>query len=123
MIFGIGIDLIETERIADRIGDAAFLNRLFTKGEQEYCGQFPDPAPYYAARFAAKEAFTKALGIGWEGILSFQDVEVVHASNGRPEISLSEQAKTLIGTMGIKNIHLSLSHIKAIAEAIVILEK
>jgi holo-[acyl-carrier protein] synthase len=90
MIRGIGCDLIEIARIRasiDRHG-ALFLNRLFTEREQEYCRRFHDPVPHFAGRFAAKEAVSKALGVGFGKLLSWQDFEILSDAKGKPLVSL-----------------------------------
>jgi holo-[acyl-carrier protein] synthase len=124
MIVGIGIDVIEIHRIRDvmeRQG-ARFRDRVFTPAEQEYCGRHRDPAPSYAARFAAKEAMFKAIGTGWAEGVTWQDVEVVRADSGAPGIRLSGAAARHSEQRGVKTIHLSLSHSVDSAVAMVVLE-
>lgn len=123
MIYGIGTDIIEVERIRRFVskGDA-FKQRAFTPDEITYCDSYRDPAPFYAARFAAKEAYVKALGTGFTGGIGFNQVEVIHVELGKPEIRLSGKAKEITEEKGIKTIHVSISHIKEWANAIVVLE-
>ncbi len=124
MIFGQGIDIIEVARIEKQInrGDR-FKNRIFTSRVREYCDGKKHGAQNYAARFAAKEAFFKALGTGWRGGMTFQDVEVVNNELGKPEIVLYGKAQKLAEEFAIKRIHVSLTHLKDYASSVVTLEK
>ena len=123
MIFGVGTDVIEVERVGRRIeaGDR-FRERIFTAGEQAYCEKKRHKAQNYAARFAAKEAFFKALGTGWRGGLTFRDVEIVNDKQGKPDIVLHGKAREIAERHGINRIHVSLSHIRDVASSIVTLE-
>lgn len=126
MIYGIGIDIIEVARFEPHLADRTrlFVNKIFTPAEIEYCdGKSRNQAQNYAARYAAKEAFFKALGTGWRDGLSWQDVEVRRDELGKPYLMLYGKAKKFIEANGITSVHLSLSHLKALAVAIVILEK
>jgi holo-[acyl-carrier protein] synthase len=121
MIKGIGTDIIELSRIKEvwaRRGDR-FLQRLFTQTELDYCLSKNDPLPHLAARFAAKEAISKALGTGIGESLGWKEIEITKESSGKPGVELSESAKLHFGN---PIIHLSMSHTKeyAIAYAIVI---
>ena len=123
MIYGIGVDLIEVERIQKQLSRSdRFINRIFTPDEITYCEAKKNKAQNYAARFAAKEAFFKALGTGWRGGLAFNQVEIVNDSLGKPEIRLHGKAEELIAERGITNICVSLTHLKDIASAVVTLE-
>jgi holo-[acyl-carrier protein] synthase len=125
MIVGIGIDIIEIRRLRgalERHGDR-FIRRIFTAGEQEYCRGHRDPAPYFAARFAAKEALFKALGTGWAGGVTWLDAEVCRDDRGAPRLALSGKAHEISGALGTQAIHLSLSHAEESSVAMVILEK
>jgi holo-[acyl-carrier protein] synthase len=122
MIAGIGIDIVDIERIRvlhQRHGER-FLHRVFSPGEVAFCMQRIDPSACLAARFAAKEAFLKAIGIGKSRGLNFHEVKVGGA--GRPQIELSGKAKDLADEIGIKGIHVSLSHERDHAIAMVIVE-
>ena len=124
MIFGIGIDEIEVARIEKQIQkEAGFKERVFTSGEIEYCESKKYRAEHYAARFAAKEAFMKAVGTGWRDGLAFNEIEIVKDELGRPTLVLYGKAKEIIDKHKITSIHVSLSHIKELANAIVTLEK
>lgn len=123
MIIGTGIDIIEIERIAARVGrDTGFRELVFSKDEINYCDSKTFPFQHYAARFAAKEAFLKAIGRGWDSGLSLFEIEIVNEPNGKPGLRLSGQTEKELESLGIHLIHLSLSHLKDIATAIVILE-
>ncbi len=123
MIKGIGIDSIEVSRIHKQlIQSERFKERIFTPDEVAYCEAKKNKAQNYAARFAAKEAFFKALGTGWRGGLGFNQVEIINNELGKPEIRLHGKAKQLIEETGITDIHVSLTHLKDTASSIVILE-
>ncbi len=113
----IGVDIIETERVAQsiaRFGDR-FLNRVYTEHELAYCqGQVGS----LAARWAAKEATAKALGCGI-GRVSWREIEVVGASNQRPVLRLHGAAAELAGQLGIFEFAISLSHAREYAVAFV----
>jgi holo-[acyl-carrier protein] synthase len=123
MIIGTGIDIIEVERIAQRVGsDHGFRELVFSKDEIHYCNTKAFPFQHYAARFAAKEAFLKAVGRGWDGGLALTEIEVVNLANGKPILRLSGETEKELACLGIRSVHLSLSHLKSMATAIVILE-
>jgi holo-[acyl-carrier protein] synthase len=123
MVLGVGIDMIETERISAKISkEAGFRELVFSKKEIEYCEAKTNKYEHYAARFAAKEAFLKAIGTGWTNGTSFNEIEIVHDKNGKPEIVLSGETKKTLHSFLTKKISGSLSHLKTIASAIVIIE-
>lgn len=128
MIHGIGIDIIETDRIKNQIekdGDR-FYKKIFTKKEIEYCTQGANvnvQAQRFAGRFAAKEAFFKAVGTGLRNDLRWIDVEIVNDELGRPMIILKNKTLQIIKSDMISNIQLSISHDRQNAAAVVILEK
>jgi holo-[acyl-carrier protein] synthase len=124
MIYGIGTDIIEVERVknsAEKI--SGFLQKIYTEKEIEYCGSKRNKYENYAARFAAKEAFFKAAGTGWRDGMAFCEVEIKNDQLGKPEICLSGKAKEFAEKNGIKNIFVTLTHIKETAAAFVVLEK
>ena len=125
MIQGIGIDLVENERIEKIINKwgQKFLQRVFSDEEIKYCGRHIQSSLHYGARFAAKEAFLKALGIGLGMGIKLREIEVVHDDQGKPDLSLHGEANLQIEEREIKRIHLSLTHTKNYATAIVLLEK
>jgi holo-[acyl-carrier protein] synthase len=127
MILGTGVDIIEIQRIEKEIrryGDK-FCQRIFTAGEREYCssrGSARSRAQCYAARFAAKESFFKALGTGLRGGLQWTDVEVTQDEMGKPVLSVKKKAEQRILEARVSVIHVSLSHERTHAIAVVILE-
>jgi holo-[acyl-carrier protein] synthase len=124
MTSGVGIDMIEVERIAKKINkESGFRELVFSKAEIAYCEKKKNKFEHYAARFAAKEAFFKALGTGWAENTLFNEVEIINNKEGKPGITLSGVTKETINKMGVKNVLVSLSHIKSIASAVVIIEK
>jgi holo-[acyl-carrier protein] synthase len=122
-MMGVGIDMIEVSRVSTRIGrESGFRELVFSPAEIEYCEPKTNKAEHYAARFAAKEAFLKAIGTGWINGTAFSEIEIRHKEKGQPElILLGETARTL-ASMNIQKIHVSLSHLKSIASAVVVVE-
>ncbi|MBI4644905.1 MAG: holo-ACP synthase [Deltaproteobacteria bacterium] len=126
MIFGIGVDLVKVERIAvalERYGDR-FVQRIFTPREIDHCRGKARTASMLAMRFAAKEAFSKALGVGLrrDGI-RWREVEVVPNPRGKPELVITGRAAELCAEAGITNMHLTLTDEDQYALAVVVLEK
>jgi holo-[acyl-carrier protein] synthase len=123
-VAGLGTDLARVARFRRFLDEdkQTLLERLFTAGERAYAMAKADPAPYLAARFAAKEAGMKAFGLGWRDGLSWHDFEVVRDPLGRPDLELSGRAAELAAERGIKAVHLSYSHDGEYAVATVILE-
>lgn len=118
-IFGIGIDVVEVERIStaiERHGEP-FLAKIFTASERAYCESRKNPAMHYAARFAAKEAVAKALGTGIGGNAGLHDLEVIHDDAGAPKLRLSGAAETFAKQHGITGIQISLTHARDYAAA------
>jgi holo-[acyl-carrier protein] synthase len=124
MIYGIGTDIVAIERFQRFMdtGNSAIIERLFTPAERSSCGSRKDAASCLAARFAAKEAFLKALGIGLRDGISWQDIEVSNNALGKPELSLSGKAAEQYQANELTGIHLSLSHDGGNAIAMVVLE-
>jgi holo-[acyl-carrier protein] synthase len=120
-----GVDIIEIERIKKSLttNGEIFRNKVFTTGEIEYC-ELRKAAKYqsYAARFAAKEAVSKAFGTGISGGIDWKEIEVVNNPNGKPEVVLSGRAKEVFKNMFAKDISISLSHCENYAVAYVIIE-
>ena len=125
MIVSIGIDITEVYRMRETIARTPrFVDRVFTAGEREYCEcKGAAAAQSYAARFAAKEAFLKALKTGWRGKITWQDIEVLRDADGVPSLRVSGEARVILDQMGAPKIHLSISHTAEHAIAQVILEK
>ncbi len=124
MVLGIGIDIIEVARIAasyEKFGER-FLNRILHPHEIEYCLSHRAPAPFLAARFAAKEAISKAFGTGIGAQLAWQDMEVARKSSGEPYVILHERGKALLEARGARSLLISLSHTQSHAAAVAILE-
>ncbi|NQT61205.1 MAG: holo-ACP synthase [Bacteroidetes bacterium] len=122
MILGVGIDILETQRMAVKAKDPGFLKRFMHPDEIAYAQESKeDPAMTYASRFAAKEAFGKALGIGLRG-LKLRDIAVDHDAAGRPFLSLYGTALDAYRQIGGSSTHLSLSHQDSIVAAVVIIE-
>ncbi len=125
MIFGIGTDIIEVKRMQRHLeSNEALRQKLYTKGEQAYC-ESANVMKYqsYAARFAAKEAFFKALGTGYRYGMAFHEIEVLNNELGKPYIKPHGKVKEYLETNQIKHIHLTISHVKKMASAFVVLEK
>ena len=124
MILGLGIDLIEVERIRashERFGER-FLNRILRPDEIAYCLAFSQPAPHLAARFAAKEAISKAFGTGIGAELGWLDMEVGRHESGQPFAILHDRGRDLLAQRGGGQIHLSLSHTLQHACAVAVIE-
>jgi holo-[acyl-carrier protein] synthase len=126
MVYGIGIDLVRVDRIAKaiaRYGDR-FLRRVFTPAEIAYCQARSRQGVYqFAQRFAAKEAFSKALGVGLRaGGIRWREVEILPNSMGKPEVQVSGRAREFCRQAGIKNLQLSLADEDNHAIAVVLLE-
>jgi holo-[acyl-carrier protein] synthase len=123
MITGIGIDMIEVQRVADKINkESGFREMVFSKKEISYCEAKTNKFEHYAARFAAKEAFLKAMGSGWVNGMAFNEIELLNNTDGKPEIVLSEHTAALFIKLHLGKISVSLSHLKSIASAIVVIE-
>jgi holo-[acyl-carrier protein] synthase len=122
MIIGIGTDIIEVERVAKAITKEAFKKKIFSDREIAYC-ESQKKEESFAARFAAKEAFFKALGTGWRDGMGITEVEILNDELGTPSIHLSGKAKEVFEQKGATHVHVSLSHIKTQAAAFVIIEK
>jgi len=124
MIFGIGIDIIEVARIAKLVAkDEKFLLKIFTSKEIEYCRKFKNGEQNFAGRFAAKEAFLKAVGTGWSNGLKFSEIETVNDKLGKPEIFLYGETKKYFEKHNLKFTHVSIAHLKDYATAVVVLEE
>jgi holo-[acyl-carrier protein] synthase len=124
LVFGIGTDIIETSRVEEKLRRTGGLkNRVFTPREIAYCEAKVKSAQHFAARFAAKEAFLKAIGTGWRGGYRFVDIEIVNNELGKPELVVRGKVKDFCLENGITGFHVTLSHIKDLAKAVVVLEK
>ena len=122
MVLGIGTDIVEVQRISKSIESNDFKIRVFSSSEAEYCDAKANSAEHYAARFSAKEAFLKALGTGLRGDVALKEIEVVNDELGKPTIHLRGKTLGIISSKKIKSIHLTLSHVKELAVAMVVIE-
>jgi len=124
MIYGVGIDEIEVARVATKLERTAGLKeRLFTEDEIRYCESKRFKAQHFAARFAAKEAFFKALGTGWSRGFAFVEIEIVNDNIGKPACLMHGKIKHFARQEGIVKAHVSMTHLKETASAMVVLEK
>ena len=124
MLSGLGTDLMEVDRIAKKIKkQSGFRELVFSKTEISYCESKTHKFEHYAARFAAKEAFFKALGTGWLEGTQFNEVEIINDEFGKPVLVLLGETKKTLSEWKICKILVSLSHLKTIASAVVIIEK
>jgi holo-[acyl-carrier protein] synthase len=124
MILGVGIDIIEVGRIEasyEKFGER-FLNRILHPNEIGYCLSHRAPGPFLAARFASKEAISKAFGTGIGAELGWQDMEVGRKPSGEPFVILHERGQALLAARGARAVLISLSHTQHHATAVAILE-
>jgi holo-[acyl-carrier protein] synthase len=124
MILGLGIDVVEVDRIRASLGKFGerFLKRILRQPEIDYCLSFKHPAVHVAARFAAKEAIAKAFGTGISRQLSWLDMEVGRKESGEPFVIIHGPGQALLEQRGAVKILLSLSHTDRHAVAVAILE-
>ncbi len=118
-LLGIGIDVVEVERIdssIDEFGDK-FLQRIFTKAEQDYCQSQKRSSIHFAARFAAKEAIAKAFGTGIGKEISWLDMEILRQPSGEPKVLMSGEGKKYAEKMKVADIKISLTHAEHYAAA------
>jgi holo-[acyl-carrier protein] synthase len=122
MILGIGLDLCEAKRLRRALARPGFLERVFDDSEVAYCDRRARRDLHYAARFAAKEAFFKALGTGWGRGVAFRDVTVESDGSHPPTLRLGGGAARRARALGVARSHLTLSHNGSYAVAVVVLE-
>ena len=125
MILGIGIDIIEVARVAssyERFGER-FVNRILLPDEIAYCRSHKNPAPFLAARFAAKEAISKAFGTGIGAQLGWQDMEIRRKPSGEPFVVLHGKGEELFKSRRAKQLLVSLSHTQNYAAVSAVLER
>ena len=125
MILSIGVDIVEVYRIRETIARTPrFVERVFTSGERKYCeSKGVAAAQSYAGRFAAKEAFLKAIQTGWRGKITWHDIEIISDTEGVPTLNITGEAKRIADERGATNVHLSISHTTEHAVAQIVLEK
>ncbi|HEX7533771.1 MAG TPA: holo-ACP synthase [Syntrophales bacterium] len=124
MIHGIGTDLVEVcriERILKKWGDR-FLQRVYANDEIEYCNNKAFPAIHFAARFAAKESFLKSLGIGLGMGVKLREIEVSNNELGSPVLKINKKIGNILDNLGVNAVHVSMTHTREHAQAIVVLE-
>lgn len=121
MIQGIGVDVVDVHRMKTILNEqgGAFINRVFTQTETSYCQSKQKPEQHFAARFAAKEAVSKAMQTGWSGIFRWKDVEVVNEPSGAPKILLYN---AVARSLEKSTVHLSLSHTENTVVALAVIE-
>lgn len=125
MIFGIGIDLVEVDRLqksVEKFGER-FVNRLFTDNEIKYCQTKSNSYQHYTVRFAAKEALLKAIGTGLSAGMSWHQIEIMNDAQGKPSMITHGYCQKMLQKLAIKNLVLSLSHSRHYGIAVVILEQ
>ena len=125
MIYGIGVDLVKIDRmekVLKRWGDR-FIKRVFTEEEALFCHNRAFPPSSFALRFSAKEAFSKAIGLGMRRGIRWRDIEVFHFPTGKPGIKLWGRSREICKENNIINVLLSLSDEKGYGIAMVVLEQ
>jgi holo-[acyl-carrier protein] synthase len=124
MIVGVGIDMIEVSRVLEKIDkNNAFKEKIFSENEIEFCESKTNKGENYAARFAAKEAFLKATGLGLTLGYALAEIEVLNDDYGKPSLNLHGNFKAKALQNNWNKIHLSVSHLQTIACAVVIIEQ
>ncbi len=122
MIKGIGVDIIDVARIKKMVEkDRGFIEKLFTETEIRYCSDKYRQEVHYAGRFAAKEAFLKAMGTGLRGAMAWTDISVENNELGKPGITLAGKTLENFKKNKFQTIHLSISHTRECAVAFVII--
>ncbi|MCK4797381.1 MAG: holo-ACP synthase [Spirochaetes bacterium] len=122
-MLGIGVDICEVNRFEKLKQNKAFLKKIFTDNEIEYCEKRRNNAQCFAVRFAAKEAFVKAIGTGFRKGAHYKEIEVINNELGNPFLKITGLTNETLNRMNGSTIHLSLSHEKTSAIAFVIIEK
>lgn len=123
MIFGIGVDICEVDRFIRLSENEEFLKRIFSEEEISYCKSFKKKEQCFAARFAAKEAFVKALGTGMFNSVSLKEIEIKKGEKGNPYFNIKGETLNTFKRLGAKDIYLSISHEKHYAVAFVIITR
>ena len=123
MVIGIGIDIIEIDRIKESIDDYGdqFLHKVYTANEIKYCLSKKNKYQHLAARFAAKEAIYKAISSNWNSELSWQDMEIINAPNGMPEVKFKGNLEKFLS--GDKSLKISMSHSRDYVACVAIVYK
>lgn len=123
MITGLGLDVIEVERVGEKIDkQQGFRELVFAPAEIEYCEPKAHKHEHYAARFAAKEALFKALGTGWATGTAYNEIVILGDDAGKPDIKFTGETAETLRHLDLSKIKISLSHLKNIAAAVVVIE-
>ena len=118
-LLGLGIDAVDIERFSAMLARRpGMVERLFSEGERSWAGRLANPSPTLAARFAAKEAVMKALGVGL-GAFAFREVEVLRLDSGQPQLALSGRAAALAERRGVRRWQVAMTHTDSQASAVV----
>ena len=122
-VIGVGTDIIDVQRIEESMSKYKdkFLARVYTEAEQKYCMGMSNPYPHLAARFAAKEAVSKAFTTGISKELGWTSIETVKGERGEPLVKLDEKGTQLLREVGGKNVLLSISHTRTLAQAVAVI--
>ena len=124
-VLGIGVDIIENKRIKNSIKNSKFLNRIYSAKELKQSTFLKDKISYFSKRFAAKEAFAKALGTGFRNNLNFKDIEIINDKMGKPYYSITKKIKSIVKkNFKVKNFNcfLSISDEKEYSTAFTIIQ-
>ena len=123
MIFGVGVDITEVARVKRAIkNSSSFQKKVFSSREIAKCTESNIGSQCFAARFAGKEAFMKAVGTGWAEGLKWTEIEILNDDKGKPILHLSGESQKMIETLKVIRMSVSLTHVKEYAMAVVILE-
>ena len=124
MIYGIGTDLVEVRRIESILlkWGERFTYKVYSYNEIDYCKKRAYPAMHYAARFAAKESFLKSIGLGLGMGIGLREIEVINSPQGTPQLKVHERIIGILEKLGITEIHISMTHTREYAYAMVVLE-
>ena len=122
-LLNIGVDVIEVDRVTQvyERQKERFLKRVFTQEEQDYCLSKSNPFPHLAARFAAKEAVSKAFSTGIGKLFSWTSCSIYHGTRMQPLVRLDEKGQALLKALGASEVRISLSHTKTTAVAVAVL--
>ena len=123
-VLGVGVDMVENQRIEhslERFGER-FMHRVFTQGEIDYCTSMKFPARHFAARFAAKEAVSKAFGTGIGAAMGWREIDIHRKESGEPYVVLHGGAQQLALDRGVSTVWVSLSHTEHHAVATIVVE-
>ena len=122
MILGVGIDLISVSKIAESVKSESFRRKIFTQAEIESCESVANSKECYAGKFAAKEAFMKAIGKGIRQEVWYLQIEVLNQETGAPYIHVNGEAQRTLSDLKAERVLVSISHTEGMAVAVVLLE-